>query len=132
VKVLVDTCVWSVALRRKETVADATVAALTEIVEDGRTVMIGAIRQELLSGISDAKQFKKLKEYLAAFDDLPLGTAVYETAADFCNVCRRRGVQGASVDFLICAAAHAYGCAIMTVDADFSRYAKYVPVTLYR
>jgi len=33
-------------------------------------VIIGPIRQELLSGISDISQFNKLKDMLSAFEDI--------------------------------------------------------------
>jgi len=51
-KVIVDTCVWSISLRRhvvKEEMAIATM--LRELITDGRVVLLGAIRQEVLSGI---------------------------------------------------------------------------------
>jgi hypothetical protein len=53
--VLVDTSVWSVALRRQPTNQGAhekeIIFALDKLALDGSIVLIGAIRQEALSGI---------------------------------------------------------------------------------
>jgi len=40
---------------------------------------------------------------LAPFEDIPLRTEHFEKAAEFCNTCRRKGVQGSTIDFLISA-----------------------------
>ena len=126
-KVLVDTCVWSLSLRRRKGTAGLSdkehrlVAALTDAVRDGRVAMVGPVRQELLSGISDAKQFEKLRTTLEAFPDEPLTTAIYVEAARLDNLCRSRGVQCGEVDMLLCAASLHYGWAILTNDAALLR-----------
>ena len=66
-KVLVDTCVWSKTLRHKSPDSEIT-DKIKELIRDGRIVIIGPIRQELLSGISDVSQFNKLKDMLSAFE----------------------------------------------------------------
>ncbi len=67
--------------------------------------MLGAIRQEILSGIRAAEQFKKLRDSLRAFPDEPLQQDDYEEAASCFNRCRGKGVQGSNTDFLLCAVA---------------------------
>ena len=109
-KLLADTSVWSLALRRRPTAnLDAAenrlVAALTEAIADGRVVMIGPIRQEILSGIKEQSQFVRLRTTLAAFRDESIATTDYEEAARFYNICRSRGVQCGPIDILICAVA---------------------------
>lgn len=131
-KVLVDTCVWSLALRRNEAVASALVEELAELVAELRVQLIGPIRQELLSGIKVKKQFAALKKYLAAFPDLPLDSADFELAAEFCNLARAKGIQGSNTDYLICALAHRYGLPIFTTDQDFKHYASVLPIRLYQ
>ena len=102
--VVVDTCIWSRALRRKSPDPDIT-ETLTELIAEGRVVMLGPIRQEILSGVVDPRQFRKLKARLSAFVDFPLRTGHYETAAMYYNKCREKGVQGSHIDYLICAVA---------------------------
>ena len=131
-KVLVDTSVWSLALRRKrQPTNDAITAALGSIVEDGRVAIIGAIRQELLSGVKEQAQFERLRDHLRAFPDTAIATDDHEEAAVFFNRCREKGVQGSNTDFLICAVAVRNGFAIFTTDDDFTRFARILPIALH-
>ena len=136
-KVLVDTSVWSLALRRPSgtTVTaeqQATVQALRDLVLDGRAVLIGAIRQELLSGIKAQTQFDTLKARLMAFDDIALTLQDYESAAQSFNTCRANGVQGSNTDFLICAVAINHKLPVFTLDRDFEMYRQWLDFGVYR
>ncbi len=134
-KALVDTSVWSLALRRRKALyrkeERAVIGALAALIANGGAHLVGPIRQEILSGISDEKQYEKLRRHLRAFDDLPLTTEIWERAAQFSNRCRRAGVQGSHTDFLICAAADKYRLPIFTTDKDFVRYAKVLGLSLF-
>jgi predicted nucleic acid-binding protein len=48
----------------------------------------------------------------------------------FLNV-RSKGIQGSNTDFLICAAAVRRDMAIFTIDKDFLRFAKCLPIVLH-
>ena len=127
-KVVVDTSVWSLALRRRQ--QNNSIADIRDFIGDGRVVLLGAVRQEILSGIKHQAQYEKLKNNLRAFPDLVIDTEDYELAADYFNICRRHGIQGANTDFLICAAAHRRNYEIFTTDKDFIGFSKYLPVVL--
>ena len=131
-KVLVDTSVWSLALRRRAPSAGPEVEALRRLVHQGRVAMIGAIRQELLSGLRTPQAFSQLRDQLRAFGDEPLDVEDYERAAEHFDACRREGIQGSNTDFLICAVAERRGFSIFTTDDDFRRYGDVVPIALYR
>ena len=135
-KVLVDTSVWSLALRRKSEAINATekliVAELTELIGEGRAAIIGLVRQELLSGVKTSEQYEKLRLHLRSFDDELVDRADYEDAAKFGNQCRTKGIAVFAVDILICAVAVKRGWAIFTTDPDFATYAKVLPVKLHR
>lgn len=135
-KVLVDTSVWSLALRRKNEAIDAAekliVAELTELIGEGRAAIIGLVRQELLSVVKTAEQYEKLRLHLRSFDDELVDRADYEDAAKFGNQCRTKGIAVFAVDILICAVAVKRGWAIFTTDPDFATYAKVLPVKLHR
>ena len=125
-KLLADTSVWSLALRRRTTATLSThekrlVAALAEAIRDGRVVMIGPIRQELLSGIKVQAQFDKLRTALAAYRDEPIDTTDYEEAARLYNLCRTEGVQCGPVDILICAVAARRMWSVLANDAVMNR-----------
>jgi predicted nucleic acid-binding protein len=130
-KVLVDTSVWSLALRRRPSLQDPAVLELRALIDEGRVAMIGAIRQELLSGIRTMDSFHRLREHLRYFADEQLEAEDYERAAEHFNACRARGVQGSNTDFLICAAAERRDLPILTTDADFTRFAGVLPITLH-
>jgi predicted nucleic acid-binding protein len=130
-KVLVDTCIWSGALRHKNPDLEL-IDILNDLINDGRVSIIGPIRQEILSGISSARQFQKLKKILSSFKDILLTTEHFEKAAEFSNICRSNGVQGSTTDFLICAVAHLENLEIFTTDSDFENYSKFLPIELAR
>lgn len=130
-RVLVDTSVWSLALRRGRPSTAAITDELSALIDEGRVAMIGPIRQELLSGIRDPAVVGRLRDHLRAFVDEPLEPADFERAAEHFNACRARGVQGSSTDFLICAAAERRNLPIFTTDADFPRFARILPIELH-
>lgn len=131
-KVLVDTSVWSLVFRRNNAaVTGEHVKKLTALLMNSLVVVIGPIRQELLSGISQESVFTDLKARLECFDDFPISTRDYETAASFYNICRKNGIQGSHTDFLICSVAAGNDFLIYTTDNDFPRYAQHLPIRLF-
>jgi len=130
-KVIVDTCVWSLALRRRNLAASPVAQVLERLIKEFRVQMIGPIRQEILSGIRSKTQFNSLKDRLSNFPDAPVITEDYERAAEFFNLCRAKGVQGSNTDFLICAVAERSNCTLFTTDKDFQLFSKYIPVKLH-
>jgi predicted nucleic acid-binding protein len=130
-RVLVDTSVWSLALRRDAPEHRPHERELRELLREGRVVMAGPIRQELLSGIRGESQFKQLRGKLRAFRDVGLEREDHEEAALCFNRCRTAGVQGGSVDFLICAVALRRKLAVFTTDVDFQHYAKVLAMKLH-
>lgn len=131
-KVLVDTAVWSLALRRRSASHDESLRSeLASLIEEGRVAIIGPVRQELLSGIRDVAQFDHLREHLRAFPDTETTVNDYEEAASLYNRCREKGIQGSNTDFLICAVAVRNQFSIFTTDADFVHFAKVAPLVLH-
>jgi predicted nucleic acid-binding protein len=129
--VLVDTCIWSLALRRDRPTDCREAKELELLIRDARVQMLGPIRQEVLSGIPSKPQFDRLKTHLAAFPDLAVETDDYVLAAIFFYLCRGKGLQGSNTDLLICAVGVRHGLAIYTTDRDFRRFAAHVPIVLY-
>ncbi len=130
-RILVDTSIWSIALRRSKVRESSPVRELRNLIMDHRVDIIGPIRQEILSGLREDAQFKKLEKHLAAFPDIPVTTEDYVMAAGYFNLCRAKGVQGSNTDFLICAVSVRCHCAIYTTDNDFRLFARHLPITLH-
>lgn len=129
--VLVDTSVWSLVLRRALHIADRWTRELRSLIDDGRAFVIGPVRQELLSGVRDSAQFELLRQRLRTFPDVAVREADYEEAAAFSNRCRARGIQGSSIDFLICAVAVRRSMSILTTDRDFEAFEYLLPIKLH-
>jgi len=136
VKVLVDTSLWSLAFRRKKEPKSLRhtiiINELKELINETRAVIIGPIRQEILSGISDEKQYLTLKEKLKVFDDVSIKQSDFELAAELYNICRKKGIQGSHIDFLICAVALQNNFSVFTEDKDFDLYSKILAIKLHR
>ena len=105
---------------------------LAELVREGRIVIIGPVRQELLSGLKGTQQFEQLRDHLRAFPDLELETADFEEAAHSFNRCRSKGIQGANTDFLMCAVASRRHLSIFTTDGDFREFSRVLSLTLHQ
>ena len=133
--VVVDTSVWSLALRRKREDLSAAersiVAELAELIREGRARMIGPLRQELLSGVKTSSQYDRLRETIEPFTDQPADSSDYEAAAQASNDCRAKGIAVTAVDALLCAMALRHGWAIFTTDPDFASYARILAIRLH-
>ncbi len=129
-KVLIDTSVWSLAFRKSEKTESeiGIIELLSELIRDTNVIIIGPIRQEILSGISVKSKFDELKNKLSIFKDQQLFSKDHELAAEYYNLCRSKGIQGSHIDFLICAFSINNDYAILTLDKDFQNYKKHIPI----
>lgn len=133
--VLVDTPIWSLVFRRRTGQLSADERGHVEewmnLLRQRRIVLVGPVRQEVLSGIRDARAFERLRLALRAFPDESLSAEDFEEAARANNVCRAAGVAGSTVDYLLCGAALRRQAAIYTTDLDFVAYARHLPIRLH-
>lgn len=134
-RVLTDTSVWSLAFHRRNRASTADNELLFEwdaLVRERRIVLIGAVRQEILTGLHTPEQYGRLVRIMRGFEDEPMLTRDYEVAAAASNTCRWRGVQGSPTDFLICAVSMRLDAPVFTSDGDFALYARHLPLRLHR
>ncbi len=135
-RILIDTSVWSLALRRRpHHLSDherSLVDELAELAREGRAAMIGTVRQEVLSGIRSDSAFQQMRLRLRNFPDESIAVDDHEQAAQHANTCLRAGVAGSPIDFLLCAVASRHDLPIFTTDADFERYAKHISIRLHQ
>lgn len=132
--VLVDTPLWSLALRRRTVDLSPSERRLTQtlyqLIQQHRVSLLGATRQEILSGIREESQFRRIRDYLSDFPNISLESADYEEAARISNDCRRKGVTGSPVDMLICAVSLQRSWEVFTTDRDFTHYKRIVQIRL--
>ena len=129
---MVDTSVWSLALRRDAVGEAAEVARLREAAREDTIFTTGLILQELLQGLRGPKGRAAIVERFAA---LPLITPQrddYIAAAEIRNVCRRRGVQLGTIDALLAQLCVRHQLMLLTTDADFRHAARHVALRLWR
>lgn len=132
--VLVDTSVWSLALRRKA--ADLSVRervlaqTLYQLIQQAQVQLLGSIRQEVLSGIRDESVFDRIREHLGEFPDAFVDRRDYEDAARISNSCRSAGLASSPVDMLMCAVSLRHSWEIFTTDRDFVQYQGIVRIRL--
>ena len=130
--ILVDTSVWSLVLRKRVLCQkeENLKLYLINLILNGRVIMIGPIRQEILSGISDLNTYMLLRHRLETFSDFEITTKDYETAAEYFNLCRKHGIQGSHIDYLICSVAVNNNFSILSLDKDFWNYKKYIGIDI--
>jgi len=135
VNVLIDTSIWSLALRRRSADLNPQEVKidqeLRELVGEGRAVVVGVVRQEVLSGIRERASYLRLRDRLREFPDLVPSSFDHERAAEFGNTSRANGISGSPIDLLICSIAVSNALAVFTTDRDFERYASVLPVRLH-
>ncbi|MEN8227403.1 MAG: PIN domain-containing protein [Bacteroidota bacterium] len=131
-KVIIDTSVWSLALRRNKVQENKYVEELEELIKEVRAQLIGPVRQELLNGIRSEKQYRVLKKHLRAFKNLDIETEDYELASEYFNEARKHGIQGSNTDFLLCAISTRLRMPIFTTDKDFLNFQSILPIDLHR
>ena len=130
-KVLIDTPIWSYAFRSKRGNFEQHVRELETLIANQGILIIGPIRQEVMSGYSEIRKFERLNNKLKYFENTPITDEDYIQAAKFSNICRKNGVQGSHIDFLICAVAYRLQAHIFTTDKDFGHYQSHFPIKLF-
>ena len=131
--VLIDTCVWSLSLRRHRGIqlnADQQrmLAEHQRAIGENRACIVGIVRQEVLSSIRDKAQFLKIQRLLAPFLDEDVIPMDYVEAARLYNLCLDKGVQCGSTDILIAAVAARRSLTVLTYDQALIRCLKVLRV----
>ena len=123
---IVDTSVWSLFLRRKElNEDDVYVKKLKYYVDNQDCIhLIGNILQEILDGIKQEKQFNLLIEYFKPFPLIDFERNDFIFAANLKNICRKKGIQASSIDFLITSVCINRNYPLLSSDKDFIHIAK--------
>lgn len=129
---LVDTSVWSLALRRDGSTESKEVIALREALDGGDSVVTtGFVLQELLQGFSGPKAKEAIIERFGALPLIQPDRQDHIAAADIRNVCRRSGVQVGTVDALLIQLCARYELTLLSSDKDFANAAPYVSFKLW-
>lgn len=129
---LVDTSVWSLALRRDGAVETKEVIALREALDGADSVVTtGLVLQELLQGFSGPKAKEAIIERFGALPLIQPDRQDHVAAAEVRNACRRAGVQIGTIDALLVQLCGRYEMTLLSSDKDFANAARHVPFRLW-
>ncbi len=129
--VLVDTSVWSLALRRDAPSAVPEIAELRRSLEAGAVYCTGLVLQELLQGFAKPKAQRQIIEHFSALPLLVPDREDHIRAADMRNRCRRKGVQAGTIDALIAQLCVRYELTMLTTDNDFHSMASVISLSVW-
>jgi predicted nucleic acid-binding protein len=132
--IVVDTSVWSLAFRRRARPGGEpkVVSLLRRMIKDDQPLAVpGIVFQELLTGVRDVSQAKKLQRILDGFPLLLANKNHHVEAAKISTACRKGGVAAATVDYLIAAQCTSSNSPLLTTDEDFKRIARHAALKLY-
>ena len=121
---LVDTSVWSLALRRDAPAGAPEVGALVRALESGEAIFTtGLILQELLQGFSGPKARSQILDRFSALPLIVPDRDDHIAAADLTNRCRRAGIEIGTIDALLAQLCMRHDLAMLSTDNDFKRIA---------
>ncbi len=129
---LVDTSVWSLALRRDTPADEPQVQHLKEALLGSEVIVTaGLVLQELLQGFSGAKAQAQIIERFAALPLIQPDRDDHISAAAVRNTCRRAGVQIGTIDALLAQLCIRHDLSLLTTDKDFEHAAKHCPLRVW-
>jgi predicted nucleic acid-binding protein len=123
-KVLVDTSVWSLALRRKGPADHPAVVKFAALLRAGEDVVLcGLVLQEVLQAFRSETSFLTVRRHLDAFPILALERRDFVDAAALHRRCAAKGVGASTADCQIAVTAIRHRCMLLSADKDFERIA---------
>ena len=129
--VLVDTSVWSLALRRDSPPNSPEAVQLTKALESELVVTTGLIMQELLQGFLPERTQAEIRRRFSALPAVQPTRDDHVAAADLRNTCRRAGVQLGTIDALIAQLCITYDLELLSADRDFEHAARHCKLRLW-
>ncbi len=130
---LVDTSVWSLALRRDSVPELAEVQALLRALQGGDSVVTtGIILQELLQGFAGARAGADIVERFSALPFVVPDRRDHIDAASLRNLCRRHGVQIGTIDSLLAQLCIRNDLRMLTTDHGFVLAARHCALQLWQ
>lgn len=129
---LVDTSVWSLALRRDVEATEPEVRHLEDALLGSQVVVTtGLILQELLQGFSGPKARAQIIDRFAALPLLLPDRQDHIDAAALRTACRQAGVQIGTIDALLAQLCIRHELTLLTTDQDFTHAARHCPLRVW-
>lgn len=130
--ILVDTSVWSLALRRDVDAREPEVEALKDALLGNEVIVTtGIVLQELLQGFSGPRAQTRIIERFAALPFIQPDRDDHVAAAAVRNTCRRSGVQLGTIDALIARLCIRHELTLLTADKNFVHAARHCALAVW-
>ena len=131
--VLVDTSVWSLALRRDAVDRCPEVEALRVALQDGEPVVTtGLVLQELLQGFSGPRDRSRIIDRFGALPLISPDRQDHIDAAALRNLCRRSGLQVGTIDAILAQLCIRHDLTMLTTDKDFAGMAAHSALRVWK
>jgi len=122
--ILVDTTVW-IDFFTGKTTSQVDILELL-ISEDQDICVCGLVLTEVLQGVREEKQYKKIKTYFENLVFLPMTQSMHLHSADIYRSLRKKGITiRKPIDCMIASVAIAHKVQLLHNDKDFSPIGKY-------
>jgi predicted nucleic acid-binding protein len=132
VSLLVDTSVWSLAMRRDSGSELPQVRQLRVALDGADSVVTtGLVLQALLQGFNGTRAATIIVERFQSLPLLQPDRQDHVAAAEIRNQCRSNGVQVGTIDLLLIQLCSRYDLTLLTTDQDFTFAAHHVPFKLW-
>ena len=129
--ILVDTSVWSLALRRDTASESRAVEALSQALDgDADVYVTGIVLQKLLQGFLGTDARQSINDRFSSLPSLVPDTSDHIEAADLRNRCRRKGIQIGTMDALIAQLSIRYKLTLLTTDNNFKNISRVIKLKL--
>jgi predicted nucleic acid-binding protein len=130
---LVDTSVWSLALRRDVVGAQPEVLYLEQALVGSQTVVTtGLVLQELLQGFSGPRARAQIIDRFSLLPLVQPDRQDHVDAAALRTACRRGGVQIGTIDALLAQLCIRHQLTLLTTDQDFAHAARHCRLRIWR
>ena len=130
---LVDTSVWSLALRRDVVGPQPEVRHLEQALLGAQAVVTtGLVLQELLQGFSGPKARAQIIDRFASLPLVQPDRQDHVDAAALRTTCRRAGVQIGTIDALLAQLCIRHQLPLLTTDQDFTHAARHCRLRIWR
>jgi len=123
-RTLIDTSAWIEAMRKD---GDSVVRSQVQgLLESGEAVLCDLVRLELWNGARGQAERRFLLDLEKDLERAPLDDEVWQTAIEFAQVCRDKGVTVPATDLLLLACSTLHGLELLHRDVHFEHASKAV------
>ena len=130
-RILVDTSVWSLSLRKSGPARHPAVQKLSTFLTEGEDLFLtGLILQEILQAFRSEATFRRVSGSLEPFPLLEMRRSDFIDAASMHQRCAAKGISVSTADCQIATAAIRHDCMLLSADQDFQRIARHSKLQL--